>query len=557
MTDKDRLAETEAAKKPDADEEAEAERVDENAEAEPAKDAEVNDTHDEAEASETPALDASVNATPESEPQEVSKVVRLERLTRESFPGVEELELFDMPDGYIAAVRVGDKVDEEARLALGKQLVDLFAGQGVLVEPLLYRADAWKQLGELAGESWYTLLSAEGRARKLHELYRTKRPYPRDFRRLMLGSARSYLTFIELILREAPFPLHLLAALTAEVMRDALELLFASRGQHFDGSAETLATFEAEFVASGAFSVDQLALYFQLRGLARQTRLFHDVGAEPPDGRFDWEPLAERVRGFFGDFERYAHARFSTAAERRRRRVLRIAIPSAIALILLVVVTWTYSTLKPLEPVTATVGAKLRRRQGGIMGTYFKGARFQKKVRERLDPMINIHTTGTPEPKAGADDFSVRWKGYLRFLKDDRHAVCLESDDGGRLWLGDELIVDDWGKHKLRKKCKMVRVKRGWYPLKIEYYDMKGLAVARLKVGLEERRAKVVRSVDLCCRPEAKRKKPGKLRQGKAAVLRPTVMKKTPVKKAPVKKAPVKKAPVKKAPAAKKAPAKG
>ncbi|MCK5799596.1 MAG: hypothetical protein KAI47_20540, partial [Deltaproteobacteria bacterium] len=412
------------------------------------------------------------------------------------------------PGGYLATVYVGDTVDEKARIALGRQIVELFAGQGVRVEPLLYRGTEWKALAQRGGARWPTLLSPGGRATELRALYLQDRVYPREFRRLLLSSARSYLTFIELILREAPFPLHLAASLTANVMQDALELLFTSRGQRFDDTAASLRSFEETFVAGGDFTADHLALYFQLRGLATQARHFHDIGAAVPDRRFDWEPLAERARAFFTAFERYATTRFSTARERQRRRLLHIGIPAAIVLILTVAITWTVVAFKPLEPVAASRNAGLRQRQGGIKATYFKGNHFQKAVRERTDSTININTTGTPEPKAGPDNFSVRWEGYLRFLRNEQHVICADSDDGMRVWFKGKLLIDDWKRHRLHQRCAKVRVKKGWYPLKVEYHDEKGPAVARIKVGVDKRHKRVIHPNDLCCRPSKPPPKP-------------------------------------------------
>lgn len=433
------------------------------------------------------------------------RLAALEKQGAQAFPDVAELRLVELEEGelpanharYIAVATLEKSAAESGRPALGCRIVEYFAGQGLMVEPAIYGHKEWKLLLSQAKSSDWTLFSGMGRASGLHPLYRDKERYPAPLRKHLLSSVRGLSSFVELLQREAPFPLHVQAALLRTVMREALQLLFATRERPFDQEPEVFTVFQREFVADGHFSKDHLTLYYQICGLARQARHAHDLDPKSSDDRFEWNQLTQRAKAFLGAFERYAEMRFSTAKERKRRRIVRVAVPAFVVVGLLALLGGLYISLKPIEPLK---DKSVITQQGGIKATYFEGV-FKKKVLERVDPRISLYTSQKPIPQLPADGFSVRWEGYLRFLKEDRHAICIESDDAARLWFNGKLLVDAWKPHsRVKKDCATVRVRNGWYPVTIEYRDIKGLAAMRLKVGLDEKRAKLVRNVDLCCR---------------------------------------------------------
>jgi mannan endo-1,4-beta-mannosidase len=132
--------------------------------------------------------------------------------------------------------------------------------------------------------------------------------------------------------------------------------------------------------------------------------------------------------------------------------------------------------------------------------TYFADQQLKKKVFERTEPRVLLNTRSKPHSKVGADNFSVRWKGYVQFRSSEKHTICMESDDGARVFLGGRKIIDTWKKNGRSSECTDVRVRTGWFPLKVEYREHGGLAMARLKVGLDKRRARYVHPAVLCCK---------------------------------------------------------
>jgi alpha-D-xyloside xylohydrolase len=70
------------------------------------------------------------------------------------------------------------------------------------------------------------------------------------------------------------------------------------------------------------------------------------------------------------------------------------------------------------------------------------------------------------------DHFSARWEGALVAPEDGEYEIGLEGDDGFRLYLQGEKIIDDWNNGPKRYKSAKVTLKKGQkVPLKIDYYQ--------------------------------------------------------------------------------------
>ena len=122
---------------------------------------------------------------------------------------------------------------------------------------------------------------------------------------------------------------------------------------------------------------------------------------------------------------------------------------------------------------------------GGVKGEYF--ANTSRNIvgvpaLTRIDPSINF-TWGDAAPDAsiGIDHFSVRWTADLEIAVADTYTFITTSDDGARLWLGDDLIVDSWiDQGTTDHASKPQQLEPGIYPLSMEYYEWDGGAVAQL-----------------------------------------------------------------------------
>lgn len=81
----------------------------------------------------------------------------------------------------------------------------------------------------------------------------------------------------------------------------------------------------------------------------------------------------------------------------------------------------------------------------GLMGSYYNGQNFDSFVHQHLDPVVDFDWgTGVPHSGVGNDNFSVRWEGYVLPPVDETYTFLTTTDDGARLWVDGQLLVDEW-----------------------------------------------------------------------------------------------------------------
>jgi len=87
---------------------------------------------------------------------------------------------------------------------------------------------------------------------------------------------------------------------------------------------------------------------------------------------------------------------------------------------------------------------------GGLKAEYFNNMNLSGiPALTRIDPQINFYWNPGPNPPPGIneDGFSVRWTGELEAVFSEPVTFITGSDDGVRLYLDGELIIDNWTDH--------------------------------------------------------------------------------------------------------------
>jgi beta-glucosidase len=119
----------------------------------------------------------------------------------------------------------------------------------------------------------------------------------------------------------------------------------------------------------------------------------------------------------------------------------------------------------------------------GLQGEYFTNVEMagEPSIR-RVDPQLNFRwTTGSPAAGFPDDRFSTRWTGSLLANESGRYSLSLSSNDGGRLYLDDKVIVDLWADHATLTGAAVVELKAGEpRRLRVEHYENRGHADVRL-----------------------------------------------------------------------------
>ncbi len=143
------------------------------------------------------------------------------------------------------------------------------------------------------------------------------------------------------------------------------------------------------------------------------------------------------------------------------------------------------------------------RSQPGLTAVFYSGTNLSgEPVLERIDPQINFDWDGQP-PASGirGTNFSVRWNGELVAPVDGDYVIGGSSDDGFRLFLEGEKIVDDWSVHGERTRTTTVHLLGGHsYGIVFEYYQAAGGSAARLlwsPPGMGAQVAELARKADV------------------------------------------------------------
>ena len=118
----------------------------------------------------------------------------------------------------------------------------------------------------------------------------------------------------------------------------------------------------------------------------------------------------------------------------------------------------------------------------GLEAEYFRGTELKGEPSVRTDEWINFEPTNqAPDPFIPDSPMSARWTGTLRPVLDGEYVLNMTSDDGCRLYLDGELLIDAWKRHDFQNDKASVSLKAGHdYNIRVEYYNRSNYGVARL-----------------------------------------------------------------------------
>jgi PA14 domain/Concanavalin A-like lectin/glucanases superfamily len=123
---------------------------------------------------------------------------------------------------------------------------------------------------------------------------------------------------------------------------------------------------------------------------------------------------------------------------------------------------------------------------GGLIGEYFNNMTLSgQPVLTRTDPKVDFdYGAGSPEEGVVPDDgFSVRWRGEIEAAFSEPYTFYTRTDDGSRLWVNDQLVVDKWAWVNIVVDTRgtPIRLEAGKrYSIRMEYYNQDKDAQAHL-----------------------------------------------------------------------------
>ena len=122
----------------------------------------------------------------------------------------------------------------------------------------------------------------------------------------------------------------------------------------------------------------------------------------------------------------------------------------------------------------------------------------------------NLTQTGTPQSRTDAnvqfdwangvpmdgipnDNFSVRWRGRIKPAFSETYTFTTESDDGVRLWVNGQLLIDKWVNQGTTQHTGTITLVAGQlYEIEMHYFDNFGAAIARLSWSSTSQPAQLV-----------------------------------------------------------------
>jgi len=120
---------------------------------------------------------------------------------------------------------------------------------------------------------------------------------------------------------------------------------------------------------------------------------------------------------------------------------------------------------------------------GGLAAVYYDNADFTGASVTRTDAGVNFDwASSVPVAGIGADTFSVRWTGKVRPEHTGTYTFLTTSNDGVRLWVDGQLLIDQWNDHEATTHSAMIALTANrLYAIKLEYYENTGLASIKLE----------------------------------------------------------------------------
>lgn len=110
----------------------------------------------------------------------------------------------------------------------------------------------------------------------------------------------------------------------------------------------------------------------------------------------------------------------------------------------------------------------------GLNAEYYDNKDFAGTPKAvKVETVVDHEWVQTPSVEGiGQDNFSVRWTGVVRPTKTDNYKFTVKGDDGYRLFINGEKVIDYWSDHGYIEKSTLLKLVAGKeYSIKLEYYE--------------------------------------------------------------------------------------
>jgi alpha-L-fucosidase len=155
------------------------------------------------------------------------------------------------------------------------------------------------------------------------------------------------------------------------------------------------------------------------------------------------------------------------------------------------IVERTFTKVEPREPDKWMSRKNVLNKMSGLRFAYYEG---DWDSLPEFDPRDTV-SLGFAEIFSISESkrkeyFGLIFEGYISIPAEGVYSFYLASDDGSRLWIGDELIVDNDGLHGVEEKSGSIALAEGFHPIKVGFFQKTGgadLAVFYSGPGIAKR----------------------------------------------------------------------
>ncbi|MGL6097781.1 MAG: DUF5060 domain-containing protein, partial [Fimbriiglobus sp.] len=121
----------------------------------------------------------------------------------------------------------------------------------------------------------------------------------------------------------------------------------------------------------------------------------------------------------------------------------------------------------------------------GLLGSYFDTATLESLVTTRVDPVVDFSEADWGNAPAGTavapdDNYSERWTGFVRTETAGAWTFSTTSNDGVRLWIDGNLVINNWTQHTVTEDTATVNLSAGWHAIRLEHYQQNGTVAISL-----------------------------------------------------------------------------
>lgn len=132
--------------------------------------------------------------------------------------------------------------------------------------------------------------------------------------------------------------------------------------------------------------------------------------------------------------------------------------------------------LEPVPPLSNGNG-------NGLTADYYNGTEFNTWRLTQVDTTILFNWgTGRPNRNVNVDNISIRWQGKIEPRAAGEYTFYVNSDNGRRLWINNQLIIDKWlDDYDIEYEGNITLQANQLYDIKLEYFESTGGAYCRLE----------------------------------------------------------------------------